>query len=324
MSSAPSTVFAALAARLPGRVPIRAPSLIVTVWGDTIAAHGATVWLGSLIRLLGDFGLNERVVRTSVFRLQKDNWLQGRQAGRRSFYCLSAAGQRRTVAADLTIYAAGPVAWDGRWLILVLGAETSAVREKLRRDLVFMGFGMPAPGVFARPDTDWPDVKDLLADYGVADDVVVFHADGSLMPGLGPLRRMVAEAWDHAALDADYSGFIDHFGPVLDALEAGAVPAPRDAFVVRTLLIHEFRRVTLRDPLLPDSLMPRDWSGLAARRLSAALYRGLHRPAMRHAMDVLETEAGGLPPPLSSYYDRFGGLDGDTARDGAEVETDKK
>ncbi|MEC9345991.1 MAG: phenylacetic acid degradation operon negative regulatory protein PaaX [Pseudomonadota bacterium] len=315
MSVPPFTEFTRLADSLLQAVPLRAPSLIVTVWGDTIAAHGATVWLGSLIRLMADFGLNERVVRTSVFRLQKDAWLQGHQVGRRSFYRLSTTGQRRTHAADLTIYADGPTPWDGRWLILVLGAETSSVREKLRRDLVFMGFGTPSPGVFARPDTDWPDVRDLLEDYGVSDDVVVFHADGTLMPSLGPLRRMVGEAWDHAALDADYTGFIEHFQPVLDLLEAGVRPAPRDAFVVRTLLIHEFRRVTLRDPLLPDSLMPRDWSGLGARRLSGALYRAVHAQATRHAMAVLETEAGGLPPPLPSYYDRFGGLDGDRPGD---------
>jgi phenylacetic acid degradation operon negative regulatory protein len=37
----------------------RAKSLIVTVFGDSILPHGGTVWVGSLIRLLVPFGINE-------------------------------------------------------------------------------------------------------------------------------------------------------------------------------------------------------------------------------------------------------------------------
>ena len=33
--------------------PPRAKSLVVTVFGDSIRPHGGTIWLGSLIRLLG-------------------------------------------------------------------------------------------------------------------------------------------------------------------------------------------------------------------------------------------------------------------------------
>jgi phenylacetic acid degradation operon negative regulatory protein len=52
--------------------PPRAPSLVVTVWGDALAPHGGIVWLRTLFRLLGAFGMNERLVRTSVFRLATD------------------------------------------------------------------------------------------------------------------------------------------------------------------------------------------------------------------------------------------------------------
>ena len=49
--------------------PPRAKSLTVTVWGDALAPHGGSVWLAGLIRLMAPFGINERLVRTSVFRL---------------------------------------------------------------------------------------------------------------------------------------------------------------------------------------------------------------------------------------------------------------
>src|SRR6266700_1950701 len=57
--------------------PPRAKSLIVTVWGDALAPHGSAVWLAGLIRLMAPFGINERLVRTSVFRLSQDGWLAG-------------------------------------------------------------------------------------------------------------------------------------------------------------------------------------------------------------------------------------------------------
>src|SRR4029453_14301246 len=56
------------------RHPPRAKSLVVTVWGDAIAPHGGAVWLSGLIKLLAPLGLNERLVRTSVYRLAQEGW----------------------------------------------------------------------------------------------------------------------------------------------------------------------------------------------------------------------------------------------------------
>ena len=71
------------------RLKPNAKSLIVTLFGDAISPHGGVVWLGSLVDLVAPFGLNERVVRTSVFRLSKDGWLTSTQVGRRSAYGLT-------------------------------------------------------------------------------------------------------------------------------------------------------------------------------------------------------------------------------------------
>ena len=40
------------------RTPLRAGSLIVTVFGDCIAPRGGTVWLGSLIEVLSHLGIS--------------------------------------------------------------------------------------------------------------------------------------------------------------------------------------------------------------------------------------------------------------------------
>ena len=43
------------------RPTLRAGSLITTVFGDAIAPRGGTVWLGSLITAMAEFGISERL-----------------------------------------------------------------------------------------------------------------------------------------------------------------------------------------------------------------------------------------------------------------------
>src|SRR5689334_9450622 len=133
--------------------PPRAPSLIVTIWGDALAPHGGEVWLAGLIRLLVAFGINERLTRTSVFRLARDGWLEAETHGRQSRYRLTAAGRSRFAAAYRRIYAAPLIDWDGAW-DLVVDPPGGGDRPRLRNELRWEGFGVLAPGVYVRPRRD--------------------------------------------------------------------------------------------------------------------------------------------------------------------------
>src|SRR5882757_4595161 len=93
-SPAPDPVIARWVQRTLRADPPRAKSLIVTVWGDALAPHGGAVWLAGLIRLMAPFGINERLVRTSVFRLAQDGWLAATTHGRTSRYRLTQEGKR--------------------------------------------------------------------------------------------------------------------------------------------------------------------------------------------------------------------------------------
>lgn len=75
--------------------PPRSKSVVMTVFGDSIAPHGGAVWLGSLIELLAPFGISDRLVRTSIFRLADEGWLEARRDGRSSLYTLTDSGLRR-------------------------------------------------------------------------------------------------------------------------------------------------------------------------------------------------------------------------------------
>jgi phenylacetic acid degradation operon negative regulatory protein len=72
--------------------------------------------------------------------------------------------------------------------------------------------------------------------------------------------------------------------------------------VVRTLLIHAYRRVLLRDPRLPATLLPLDWPGAAAYALCRDFYRLTHRAAERHLLATLQDASGTLPPASAAFH----------------------
>mgnify|MGYP000543592321 FL=1 len=100
-------------------MPISGTSLIASLYGDALLQRGGEVWLGSVAALLEGLGFGERFVRTALFRLNKEEWLDVVRIGRRSFYRLSDKGLRLTRRAEHKIYRASAPEWDGTWLLLL-------------------------------------------------------------------------------------------------------------------------------------------------------------------------------------------------------------
>ena len=68
---------------------MRAKSLLITIFGDALEPRGGQVWLSSLIALARPLGVSERLVRTSVYRLAQEKWLERTASGRRSYYAIN-------------------------------------------------------------------------------------------------------------------------------------------------------------------------------------------------------------------------------------------
>ena len=288
------------------RPTLRAGSLITTVFGDAIAPRGGTVWLGSLIRAMGDFGVNERLVRTSVFRLAKDGWLQSRQIGRRSYYSLSNEGRERFRQASHRIYSEPVAHWDGQWCLLLLSALDTAEKEVVRKECGWLGFGPMSANVLAHPSPDVADLDVTLRRLGVDDTLVVLR--GQTIRGEQAMRELARNSWNLDEIDASYAEFLDRFRPVYRSLAGKSLLSDQSAFLIRTLLIQEYRKVLLRDPWLPAELLPADWHGAAAYQLSRNLYRAVHALADAWLDQIMETADGPLPPPSRGFLQRFGGL----------------
>src|SRR6187200_445729 len=81
-----------------------------------------------------------------------------------------------------------------------------------------------------------------------------------------------------------YQKFMKTFEPLRGWIDRRERLSDVDAFTARILLIHHYRRVVLRDPLLPTALLPSDWPGRAARALCGEIYRRL-LPASEQWLD---------------------------------------
>lgn len=305
MSRRANAAATALVTRFRRQRPLRAGSLLVTIFGDAITPRGGVATLASLIRLAAPFGINERLVRTSVARLAQDGWLANRRDGRLSEYRLTDAGRRRFTDATRRIYASNPHTWAGSWTLVLLPPARVAVRSELRRQLQWLGFGQLDAGVLAHATMPAAEAWQACARVPGGDRSIVFVAAGS-DPRAD--RRIATTGWELGELAARYRRFIAAFDPLRSALGPSSDVDGESAFVVRSLLLHEFRKLHLRDPLLPEPLLPTRWVGIAAYDLCRELYARVFQPAEAHLSTHARQLDGPLPPLDRATYSRFGGL----------------
>ena len=284
---------------------MRAKSLLITFFGDVVSQHGREIWLGSAATALQGLGINDRLVRTSVFRLTKEGWLEVDREGRRSFYRFSNFGSLEYQRAARRIYSARGESWQGRWQLLIPTTVDEKIREDLRRSLNWLGFRTITPGTYARPGGDLDTIKGLLDEFNIEQSVVLMDAETSSITTKKALREVVSEHWKLDELAADYADFIRLFGPLGQAISKGKKPTPEEAFQARLLLIHEYRRILLRDTPLPEDLLPNRWQGTVARQIVSSLYPSLAGPSEAYVIAELQNLQGKLPKAAGSFYQRF-------------------
>lgn len=297
----PAAAAAQLVARFHRQRPLRAGSLIVTLFGDSLLPRGGAIALGSLIELAAPFGLNERLVRTAAARLAQDGWLAAQRVGKRSEYRLTEDGRAQFVEATERIYGEAGANWSGRWTLVVVPTLPAPQRQRLRRELAWQGYGELSSGVFAHPQlqtggasrgaTQWPD------------GTLMFDAD---LAAPATAAMLIAKGWDLQALALRYRSFAGRFERVHAALRDP--PDPQTGFVLRTLLIHEYRRLHLRDPLLPERSLPPEWPGSRAAALCRALYAAVFAASEAFLSRVGAQLSGALPPADPAVLERFGGI----------------
>ena len=239
-----------------------ARGLLFTVLGEFVLPAGGTAWTSALIDVLGRLGVEEKTTRQALMRTAADGWLEAQRFGRRTCWRLTPSGEQLLIEGTERIYGftGAATSWDGRWvLVLVRTPETErSTRHLLRTRLTWVGLGSPAPGVWIGTHTDRVDaVRELLRDAGTDAQVFVgAHHE------VGDVDLLVRQAWDLDAIEQGYEDFVAQFGKRRD----------RDALAATVELVHVWRRFPWTDPVLPGTLLPARWTGVAAARLFARLH----------------------------------------------------
>lgn len=283
-----------------------ARTLLVTIFGDSVAPRGGEVWLGTLSQLVEPLGISERLVRTSLQRLVADGLLVNRREGRLSHYSIAPAARHEFWEADRRIYhprTATP--WDGRWTVAVESPGLATPdRTALRQQLAWLGFGSHGASVHVCPLDRTGELKHLLADTGLTGQVVVFRGEVAAA-GLADTDLAQALTGDLRALEPSWRAFLRRFGPLAEDLGGRSSVDPESAFLARTLLVHAYRRVVLREPELPAELWPSDWIGEQAYAVAASCYRALSVRADAHLQSVCASGGIERAPVDPAYADRW-------------------
>jgi phenylacetic acid degradation operon negative regulatory protein len=275
------------------REPSRTGSIVITVFGDAIVPRGGSVWLGTLLEFFRIIDTDSGVVRTAMSRLAADGWLEREKVGRNSFYRLVKKGRQTFDEATKHIYDPQPSGWTGRFELLLVG--NSDARDACREALKNAGFGSPLPGVWVAP-SGVPIPEEAAA---------AIRLEVSAEDDSG--RRLLSASWPLDRTADAYLKFMKTFEPLPGWIGRRQRLSDAEAFTARILLIHYYRRVVLRDPLLPTALLPKDWPGRAARRLCGEIYRGLLPASERWLDSNGSNENGSLPAAGAELARRFGG-----------------
>ncbi|CAN5601719.1 PaaX family transcriptional regulator C-terminal domain-containing protein [soil metagenome] len=237
---------------------VHARSALFDLYGDHLRARHDRAPVAALVRLLAPLGIAPPAVRTAVSRMVRQGWLEPVRLPSGRGYELTSRARHRLDDAASRIYGTRDQDWAGAWDLLVLDpvAHRSA-RERVRTGLTFLGYAPLSDSTWISPFAS-PEADQLLDAEDAGFARFEAHDDE---PGV-----RARDAWDLVGLSRAYADWRRFAQELLDDPASqldGIAHAPPDeqAFAVRSVLVHEWRKFLFTDPGLPAELLPRDWVG---------------------------------------------------------------
>ena len=272
-----------------GRNSVVGPqSMLFTLYGDYILQRGGRVWVGTLIKVFVEFGLSEQAIRSALSRMSRKGWLNVKRVGKKSYYSLTDKGKRLLSEGAKIIYYGRQEEWDGKWYVLTYSIPENKreIRERLRKELCWLGYGMLSNATWICPHHTRAEVQSLVQRLGVEKHVEIFTASHQ---GFSDPSALVKRCWDLGSMNEQYEAFIAKYRARYQnhchRVETGHNVEASECFVERFMLIHEYRKFPFIDPDLPAELLPEGWLG----RDAASLFREYHGLLAEKANDFFDS-----------------------------------
>jgi phenylacetic acid degradation operon negative regulatory protein len=255
--------------------------IALDLFGSFVREHHPMVWSGGLVELMTEFGFALPASRIALSRLVDSGLIARVQQGRFVHYTITDRGESLLAEGDRRIFGLGsnrsPV---GEWTLLMhtLPLELRVDRRRLGRRLRFQGFGRLQDRMWVAPYDRRDVLRELLADLGIQQYVAVLIGRPSPATGVSALLH---KAWDLELLVDRYRAFATDYMPYLQRAERSRL-SDREAFVMRTRLVHRFRGLVNDDPDLPEDMLPDPGTRRLAINMFEAVYDSLQRASQKH------------------------------------------
>jgi phenylacetic acid degradation operon negative regulatory protein len=267
---------------------IRPRAAMLTLYGDYVLKRGGEIGIGSLVILLGNFGLSEQAIRSAVSRMCRAGLLKVRREEQKSYYSLTEDGHSLLTKGTQRIFVRKNHQWDRSWNIVIysIPERMRQARDRLRLELGWLGYGPLSEATWISPYDLTKEVEDLAKRLQIKEHIQMFQAkhQGSADP-----KKIVSRCWDLSKIHERYAKFIAKYRPKLEEhlkrLEAGETIEPSECFVERFNLIHEYRKLPFLDPDLPRELLPENW----LRPQAAALFSEYHDSLAEKANEYFDS-----------------------------------
>lgn len=263
--------------------------LILDLFGDYLRYAGGEVKLADITTLLGAFDIEPATVRVNLSRLRKEGWFTTYKVGRETVYSLTPHLMGILNEGRERIFLPRDETWKGRWTMVIYQVPESerAVREQLRKQLAWHGFGQLSSSTWLSPHELMPEAREIAAANPLAKVEALWC--GTDDPEQD--KDLAARCWDLDQLGIDYRDFIVTYAG-LDNQLTNALKDGRIALIERMRIIGDYRRFLFRDPYLPRELQPEDWPSGRAYALFGAIHRQLGPAATQYVSGIIGRPVG--------------------------------
>ena len=278
---------------------VHAKSLISTFFGDVVMPIDGYTWVETISSVLRNLGVNDRLVRTSLFRLREEGWVVATRSGRKSYYQLTKSARSQTRLAERLIYHSQTPQWDGAWTLIFMLVQPleKELRRELEQELSWIGFGSVTKRVWAHPGDSTSLVAERVKRLGLDGKVICMRCENIHNVELGFTmddRDLASLCMPTSDVETGYQQFVETFSPMLDQQgKFTLVGSSSEMLSLRLLMMDEFRRILLHDHHLPPELLPSDWAGSEAFDLCGSVYRQIYLAANDHYRQ-LQSNAGSM------------------------------
>lgn len=248
-------------------------SAFFTIYGDYIGKENGCITMAELCELLASLNYTEEAVKAAIYRMRHEKIVVSNKIDGKTYYTLTKQGMEKLeMGLQRTFNGSNREEWNGKWFVLIysLPEKERRLRDRLRREITWLGFGQLTPGTWISPYNLQEDIKRILNHYCIAGYVHFFE---SAHLGPGDAQALIYQAWDFEYMNVQYKGFIKTF---LSRFQNYAEDWDyKRKFAERVLLVHEYRKFLHIDPQLPSRLLPVGWQGEEARQLFRDYYEKL-------------------------------------------------